>query len=245
MPHLHPIIHPQSDPTLPALLRELRIASSLSLRGLAEKSGIPHSYISNIENGRRPVGQKAAAKLAAALGLTGERRDQFLLAAAQDSPRDKVLRSAMQLPSKVINAFALKVIKELAQEHDDLELNMWTSESQKLLNAEAITKELSKIREQGPPLKEVIVKKPGQVMNVGHLDSPAMPAKRKKPGEPPRIARCFINCPAERLPESAQEKLRKIEKLPKMGAAGPRVFDLAVELANGHWHIWEFTHIRL
>lgn len=88
---------------LASILRARRSDAGLSLRALAEKSGIPHSFISNIENARRPVGQKAAAKLAVALGLAGLKRDQFLLAAAaaQNSDVYKVCRKAMRRASKV------------------------------------------------------------------------------------------------------------------------------------------------
>lgn len=212
------MIQATSEPALPELLRDLRSKSGFSLRGLAEKSKIPHSYISNIEQGRRPVGQKAAGKLADAFGLKGGRRDQFLLAAAQASPRDKILRSAKQLPAKVLNALAMKVIQQLAREHDGIEVSSPIDNPSNKIDPRLIQ----------------------QAMAEDLSDSPVMPAKNAKSGKPPRIARCFINFPAESLPESALGKLREQDPT----TAG-RVFDLALQLANGPWLLWEFKSTRL
>ena len=211
------MIETNSEPALPALLRELRSESGFSLRGLAAKSKIPHSYISNIEQGRRPVGQDAAGKLADAFELKGNKREQFLLAAAQASPRDKILGTAKQLPAKVLNAFALKVIQELAREHDVIEVRSPIENPSNKIDARLIQHEMA---------EEL-------------SDTPAMPAKNTKQGKKPRIARCFINFPAESLPESALGKLRK------QGSTKRRVFDLAIQLASGRWFLWEFKSTRL
>lgn len=45
-----------------------RHREGLTQRQLAEKSGIPQRHISEMENGKRPIGKENARKLAAALG---------------------------------------------------------------------------------------------------------------------------------------------------------------------------------
>ena len=42
----------------------------LTLSALAEKAGLPHGYLSEIENGKKPGSVEAYRKLAAALGLS-------------------------------------------------------------------------------------------------------------------------------------------------------------------------------
>lgn len=51
------------------VLRGMRYREGLSQKKLAEASGITQNEISNIENGRRPVGKKVAEKLAKVLNF--------------------------------------------------------------------------------------------------------------------------------------------------------------------------------
>lgn len=51
------------------VLRGMRYRENISQRVLAEKSGISQNEISNIENGKRTVGEKVAKKLAKALNF--------------------------------------------------------------------------------------------------------------------------------------------------------------------------------
>ncbi|MFT4040694.1 MAG: helix-turn-helix transcriptional regulator [Thermomicrobiales bacterium] len=52
-----------------AQLRRWRLARTMSVRGLAEKSGVNHSAISEIERGRRSPHPSTIGKLADALGI--------------------------------------------------------------------------------------------------------------------------------------------------------------------------------
>ena len=97
----------QPRENFPTLLVRLRTEAGESLRSLAAKADVPHSYISNIEKRRRPVGQEVAGRLAAALKLTGDDRTAFLLAATADSLRDKVVADVTKFPSEILNSLAL------------------------------------------------------------------------------------------------------------------------------------------
>lgn len=68
-------------------LRESRKAAGLTLRGLAERSGIQFSNISAIEAGRILAGMKQATKLVDGLRLKGEQKENLLLAASLSSRR--------------------------------------------------------------------------------------------------------------------------------------------------------------
>lgn len=50
-------------------LKGLRYREALSQVQLAAKTGIPQRHISEMENGKRPIGKAAAQKLATALGV--------------------------------------------------------------------------------------------------------------------------------------------------------------------------------
>ena len=191
---------PPREANFPTMLRELRAQSKFSLRALAERSKVPHSYISNIENGRRPVGQKVAGVLADVFGLKGKKREQFLLAAAQDSPRDKILRCVGQFPAKILNAFALKVRHELASALDG-------------------NQDSDKRRNRVP---------------VMMADDPLADEFQDALGKPTPIARCHVNFPSESLPFAVREIVEGGH--PRR----PRVIDLAIELTNGQWLIWDF-----
>lgn len=66
----------------PALLRRFRERARLSQNGLAERVGRDPGTINRLESGKRaPVNRDLIEDLAAALGLSGEERDQLLAAA--------------------------------------------------------------------------------------------------------------------------------------------------------------------
>ncbi len=50
-------------------LRGGRTKEGLTQKELSERTGIPRSHLSAMENGKRPIGKKNAAKLAEALNL--------------------------------------------------------------------------------------------------------------------------------------------------------------------------------
>ena len=68
-------------------LRKARTAAGLTLRGLAEHSGVRFSNISAIESGRVIAGLRQAIRLADGLRLRGQDRESFLLAASLSSRR--------------------------------------------------------------------------------------------------------------------------------------------------------------
>lgn len=60
---------------LGARIRAWRVQHGWSQTELAEEIGVSKSYLSHIEKGRRPVGPKALARIAQALGLDVEALD--------------------------------------------------------------------------------------------------------------------------------------------------------------------------
>lgn len=50
-------------------LRAYRHREDLTQKQLAERTGIPQHHISEMENGKRPIGKETAKKLAAALNI--------------------------------------------------------------------------------------------------------------------------------------------------------------------------------
>ena len=90
-------------------LRVLRKERGLSLRRLQEASGVTYSVVSSIERGDRAVGAETAERLADALGVCGEDRDQFLIQAAGTRRKDRLVGYARTLESEVLN-FIPKVL---------------------------------------------------------------------------------------------------------------------------------------
>lgn len=72
-------------------LREKRLQKELSLRKLAELSGLSHIYLHHVENGKKaPPRDKALIELASALKLDNESKIIFFdLAAKSKSEHDK------------------------------------------------------------------------------------------------------------------------------------------------------------
>lgn len=72
-------------------LKEKRLQKELSLRELAELSGLSHIYLHHVENGKKaPPSDKALIELASALKLDNESKILFFdLAAQSKSEHDK------------------------------------------------------------------------------------------------------------------------------------------------------------
>ena len=84
-------------------LRALRAERNLSLRALEELCGVVYTMISSIEHADRAAGADVTARLADALGLAGEEREAFLLAAAGTRRRDKLVGYARELAPEILN----------------------------------------------------------------------------------------------------------------------------------------------
>lgn len=99
---------PQPPPVAPrfgALLKQLRLEASLTLRSLGKKSGIPHSVIAVIESGTRNPNLKTAERLAEALQVSP--REAFLLSAISTTKNQKMLPVARQHNATVLNYLPL------------------------------------------------------------------------------------------------------------------------------------------
>ena len=60
-------------PSLGRVIRKHRLAAGLSQEGLAERSGLHWTYVSQVERGRRNVSVGALRRIGAALGVPGWR----------------------------------------------------------------------------------------------------------------------------------------------------------------------------
>ncbi|MDQ7827247.1 MAG: helix-turn-helix transcriptional regulator [Candidatus Eremiobacteraeota bacterium] len=58
----------RADMTPGKALRLYRQGSGLSLADLSEKSGVPKGHLSQMENGKRPIGRNMACRLSKVLG---------------------------------------------------------------------------------------------------------------------------------------------------------------------------------
>ena len=87
-------------------LTELRTRRNLSNRGLAELAEVPYSLIPGLQSGKRRVGESRARRIGIALGLEGERLEQFVLQAINGCT-EKVLKNVMGFPASLINFLPL------------------------------------------------------------------------------------------------------------------------------------------
>jgi len=69
------------------MLKKFRLKIGFSQRQLADKTTVPYSLISALENGKRTAGEKIAFKLVSALGLQGTLKEDFLESAKLTSKR--------------------------------------------------------------------------------------------------------------------------------------------------------------
>ncbi|HET8684090.1 MAG TPA: helix-turn-helix transcriptional regulator [Micromonosporaceae bacterium] len=91
------------DPRFPACLRELRQGAGLSVRAFAGRAYVSRSYISELENGRKPPTVAIARRLDDALHAGGELAGLVTLAAPDGVTRDDTdrLAYAVQHPRRL------------------------------------------------------------------------------------------------------------------------------------------------
>lgn len=83
--------------------RDLRTRQGMTNVALAERARVPASLISDLQNGRRAVGEIQATRLGRALGLDASELRSFVLRAVSGSTR-KVLAENADYPAEIINA---------------------------------------------------------------------------------------------------------------------------------------------
>jgi transcriptional regulator with XRE-family HTH domain len=94
--------------TFPTKLNTLRKARNLTVHELAKRAGVGQSLISGLQTGNRVIGEHAARKIARALQLQGEERENFVYLAINDCS-EKVLQSSRAYPAEVLNLLACKL----------------------------------------------------------------------------------------------------------------------------------------
>ncbi|MEI6073309.1 MAG: helix-turn-helix transcriptional regulator [Verrucomicrobiae bacterium] len=110
-----------SPQALGTVLKEFRAQAKFSQRQLADKSGVPYSLISALENGRRTAGNRIAGKLVDALHLVGKDRAQFLTLAKLTSKRIRL--SVAEESEKEVPSAWLKFLKFLVPEWEIAEIS--------------------------------------------------------------------------------------------------------------------------
>lgn len=83
--------------------RDLRTRQGMTNVALAERARVPASLISDLQNGRRAVGELQATRIGRALGLDTLELRGFVLRAVSGSTR-KVLAENAGYPAEIINA---------------------------------------------------------------------------------------------------------------------------------------------
>ncbi len=96
----------------PEILQSTRQRLGLTNVALADRAKVPASLISEVQNGKRAIGELQATKIGRALNLEDDALRRFILRAVSDSTR-KVLTASANYPAEVINAApsALKLAK--------------------------------------------------------------------------------------------------------------------------------------
>ena len=105
--------------TFGSWIKDLRHKAHLSQRDFGAIINLPHSLISVIESGDRAVGAGLAEKLADALKLNNEERDNFLILAASTRKRDKLVGYARTMPSQALY-FLPKVLRQTGVGQDNV-----------------------------------------------------------------------------------------------------------------------------
>lgn len=75
---------------------------------LAQRAGVPESFISGLQNDNRRVGEYQARKIGRALNLHGERLEVFVLRAI-DTSTEKILNEAKPYPAELLNLLAMQL----------------------------------------------------------------------------------------------------------------------------------------
>jgi transcriptional regulator with XRE-family HTH domain len=86
-----------------SLLAQLRHQKSLTLVQLGEKINLSHSGITAIEKGHRAVGSNLATRLAEALDISGEAREEFMMMAAATCVHQRLVGSAQSADPFVVH----------------------------------------------------------------------------------------------------------------------------------------------
>ena len=81
--------------------------AGMSVRGLARKAGVSFALLTCIENARRGAGRSTLERLGAALALSGDALENFILDGLVICKRERVLKEAEGFPARVLNALAL------------------------------------------------------------------------------------------------------------------------------------------
>ena len=89
-------------------LIRLRERLGLANYKLAEMAGVPESLISELQNGRRGVGEVQARRIGAALKLKDDELEDFVLRAVNTSSA-RTLSSTAAYPSELINYLATQL----------------------------------------------------------------------------------------------------------------------------------------
>jgi DNA-binding XRE family transcriptional regulator len=86
-----------------ALIATLRHQKKLTLVGLGKLLGLSHPTIVAVEQGRRAVGNELAGKLADALGVRQQDRQEFLFKAAATRINDRLIGTARVVSPAVVH----------------------------------------------------------------------------------------------------------------------------------------------
>ncbi|HLI50411.1 MAG TPA: helix-turn-helix transcriptional regulator [Thermomicrobiaceae bacterium] len=106
-----PVAAPQGQ-SFAELLKLYRDSSRVSQSRLAEIAGFDHSYVSRLESGNRTPTREAVIKLAAALDLEPEQRDNLLAAAGYMPQRVESLLAGEPVLSQVLQLLQRRDIPE-------------------------------------------------------------------------------------------------------------------------------------
>ena len=125
-----------------ALLLRYRRARGLTQEDLADRSGMSTRAVSNLERGHAGAAQRrSAVALADALGLTAERRNEFLAVAAaarQRSPRSGVLAGMRALPAG-LSALPRVLADFIGRERELDRIRSWVEEASEAPSGLAIS----------------------------------------------------------------------------------------------------------
>lgn len=97
--------HTTDTPTFGSLLKQLREAAGMTLRGLGELAGIPHSVIAAIESNHRSPNLQTAERLADSLKVAD--RSAFLFRAISTTKNQRMLPFARKHNATVLNYLPL------------------------------------------------------------------------------------------------------------------------------------------
>lgn len=97
------------------IVARFRMQRGLTLRKLGEAAGIPHSYVSSIEQDHRSPGPKVGLRLAEALAMRKPDKDNFLLAVAEAGKKDRTTQRMRDIPRGLLLALAETLSQHLGK----------------------------------------------------------------------------------------------------------------------------------